>query len=261
MFNCLGSSLVKDTRSQLLQFGAGQRKVAGEKAAIAAAKHITRSEARDMAEDIGMAKYHGHLWVGEGPRSTRVLRKDFVQAVRAAGKRGQSITDPEAFAANLAILRNSSPTGAGYGMPNMEAAAGLRPTARGPGTGLGATIPGRVSSNYRGIPDTSARYRTWYDRAYGPPPVPGLGLDFGSLLPAGGGAGGLLSMFVKSPEQKAAEKAAKAQEAAAKAQVKAAKIAAQSDADRQASTQRLLLIGGGVVLAAGLGYLLLRKKG
>lgn len=211
MFNCLGSSLVRDVKSRLLVHGAGQRKVAGQKAAISAAKAIS---------------HYGEATID---RDADRLAK---------------------FTAWSAIARNSNPTGAGYGMPNMRAAAGL-----------GATIPGRVSSNYRGIPDTSARYRTWYDRAYGPPPVPGLGLDFGSLLPAGGGAGGLLSMFVKSPEQKAAEKAAKAQEAAAKAQVKAAKIAAQSDADRQAGTQRLLLIGGGVVLAAGLGYLLLRKKG
>ncbi len=87
-----------------------------------------------------------------------------------------------------------------------------------------------------------------------------MGLDLSSLVGGAGGAGGIVSMFVKSPEQKAAEKAAKAQAAAAQAQVKAARIAAASASEGRASTQKILLIGGGVAAAGLVAWLMLRKK-
>lgn len=129
--------------------------------------------------------------------------------------------------------------------------------------GLGRhLVPG---SEFRGIPERGPRYATWYDRAYGPPEVPGLSGGISQFLPiiagyAAGGTGGALQAYQSQQQADAAQKAA---DKAATAAAKQAKLAAQQNfamTQSQTKFRNILLFGGLGVLALGITLYVLKKK-
>lgn len=207
-----------------------------------------------------------------GLKNARGKRGGFVTGASRSGSAG---AEAAATARGIrSIFTLSNPAGTASGMPNIGAAAlrmraGYVPlntnsslvlTAGGNLATLGA-LPLDPLRPVTGAPDRSTRYALWKARAYSQAPMPGLGLDFSSIIGGAGGSGGLVSLFVKSPEQKAAESAAKAQEKAAKAQIKAAKLAAGTAAGTQDTIKKVAYIGAAVAaLGIGAYFIFGRKK-
>lgn len=276
-FDCLGSTLIKRTRNTLMPKGPGQ----------------------------GYTRLSKDSFVCYTPSAISAISDPLSPEVRPA-----AVTDKfEAAKAAAAIFRNTAHRGSGYGMPDaVGAAVPSRASLKLLDGGLGLDMTeiqiagmerlraGLFGPAPLGVPDKSARYRAWYNRAYGPMPLPtlggppryregrymtpfqaqnpfrfgkagpGLGIDFSNLLSIGSGfaEGGAAGAAKAYADKRAADQAKKAAERAAATERKTAKLqleAAQTEAESRAKTTRMLLIGGGVAAAIAVGYLALRKKG